>query len=84
MRTILIATVALGAAALASIAPVQAQVTIRAPGVAIDAGQRPYWQEHHEAEWRERRDFREAQFQRREWLRDHCVREWDGREICRR
>src|SRR5471032_2432260 len=84
MRTILLACVAFGAAALASAAPVQAQVTIRAPGVAIEAGPHPYWRDNRDAEWRERSEFREAEFRRHDWLRDHCVRDWSGHEFCRR
>jgi hypothetical protein len=84
MRTILIACMAVGAAALAVASPVNAQVSIRAPGVAIDAGQSPYWRENRDAEWRERREFRESEYRRNEWLRDHCVRDWSGHEYCRR
>jgi hypothetical protein len=85
MRTILIACVALGSAvfASASSAPADAQVVIRAPGIAVESGD-PYWrQRHDEAQWRRREEFREAQHNRREWQRDHCVRDWEGRPYCR-
>ena len=82
MRSILIGCLAVGAAALAVVSPVNAQVSIRAPGVAIDAGPHPYWRG--DAEWRDRREFRESEYRRNEWLRDHCVRDWGGHEYCRR
>src|ERR1700691_118683 len=75
MRTILVAVLALGAAALTSAVPAHAQVSIRAPGVAIDAGPQPYWRDH-DGEWRDRAEFRESEYSRAEWLRDHCVRDW--------
>jgi hypothetical protein len=84
MRTMLIACVAFGAAALVSAAPVQAQVSIRAPGVDIEAGPHAYWRGDHDADWRRRSEFREAEYRRAEWLRDHCVRDWSGHEFCRR
>jgi hypothetical protein len=83
MRTILAACVALGTAGFALASPAHADVTITTPGVAVEGG--PYWRHHHpDAEWRERREFHEAQEQRAEWLRDHCVRDWSGGEYCRR
>jgi hypothetical protein len=83
MRIILGTCMALGAAAFLMASPGQAQVTIRAPGVAIDAGQ-PYWRSHQDVEWQRREEFREAEHRRGEWLRDHCVRDWSGHELCRR
>ncbi len=83
MKMILTAAIALGAATLAMAAPAQAQVTIRAPGVAIDAGPQPYWRQHHAEEWRRHEEFREAQYHRRDWQREHCVRDWDRRAFCR-
>jgi len=81
MRTILAACVALSAAGFALAAPAHADVTISTPGVTGE----PYWRHHHpEAEWRERHEFREAEHSRAEWLRDHCVRDWNGGEYCRR
>ena len=85
MRVGLIACGALAAAVAISVSPpATAQVTVRAPGVAIDAGPQPYWRSHQDAEWRDRHEFRESEFRRNEWLRDHCVRDWSGREYCRR
>lgn len=82
MRTLLLAGIALGAVAGAIISPVQAQVTIHAPGITI--GNDPYWQQHHEdARWRRQEEWREAQYQHKEWQREHCVRDWDGRGYCR-
>ncbi len=84
MRAILIGFLALGAATLASPVPAHAQVSIRGPGVDIETGQGAYWRQHHdEAEWRRRSEFREAEHNRAEWLRDHCVRDWGGHEYCR-
>ena len=84
MRTILLAGLALCAASLASVAPAHAQVSIRGPGVNIETGPNAYWRDRHEeAEWRRRSEWREAQHNRVEWLRDHCVRDWSGHEYCR-
>jgi hypothetical protein len=70
MRTILIACLAFGAAGVGF-----------APGArAAD----PYWQSHHEVQWQERKEFREPEFQKNEWLGDHCIRNWSGKELCRR
>jgi hypothetical protein len=87
MKSILTAVFAAGATLLAGAAPVHAQVSIRAPGVAIEAGPQPYWLQHHddhEAEWRRRSEFREAESRRNDWQREHCVRDWSGRDYCRR
>jgi hypothetical protein len=84
MRIILTACMALGAATFLMASPGQAQVTIRAPGVAIDAGHEPYWRSHNESAWERRSEFHEAEHRRPEWLREHCVREWNGQEVCRR
>jgi hypothetical protein len=83
MRTILTAAVVLGAAALALAPPVQAQVSIRVPGVTVDTGPQPYWRQHHSEEWRGRDEFRDAQQQRPEWQHEHCVRDWHGATFCR-
>ena len=83
MRTMLTAVIALGAATIAMAAPVQAQVSIRTPGVTIDAGPQPYWRQQRADEWRRHEEFREAQYRRRDWQREHCVRDWDGRAYCR-
>jgi hypothetical protein len=83
MRTFLLTCVAFGAlTGIVTSSPVKAQVTIQAPGVTIGAD--PYWQQRHdEARWRRQEEWREAQYQREEWRRDHCVRDWDGRGYCR-
>ena len=82
MRNFLLACVAVGAVTGAAIAPGQAQVVIHAPGISI--GGDPYWQQRHdEARWRRQEEWREAQYQRHEWQRDHCVRDWDGHGYCR-
>jgi hypothetical protein len=81
MRSIIVACLALGAAALTPAAPVHAQVSIRVPGVAIEAGPQPYWR--HDGEWRERREWHEAENRRQDWQREHCVRDWDGHTYCR-
>ena len=82
MRTFLLACVAIGAVTGAVTSPVQAQVTIQAPGVVI--GGDPYWQQRHdEARWRRQEEWREAQYQRDDWRREHCVRDWDGHGYCR-
>jgi hypothetical protein len=83
MRTILAACVALSAIGFAVATPASADVTVRTPGVVVENGG-PYWRGHHEGEWRERREFREHEYQRDAWLRDHCVRDWNGGEYCRR
>ncbi len=83
MRTILAACLALGVSSLVSTVPAQAQVRIQGPGVSVNVGPQPYWREHRDEEWRDRREFREAQHHRVEWQRDHCVRDWSGHEFCR-
>lgn len=77
MRTILAALVAL--TALGSGVPTKADVVVRTDNVPM-----PYWRGQHEGDWQSRREFREQQFQRDAWLRDHCVRDWTGVEYCRR
>jgi hypothetical protein len=44
----------------------------------------PYWRTHHDAEWQSRSELKDAQYHKSEWLRDHCVRDWGGHELCRR
>jgi hypothetical protein len=48
-----------------------------------------YWRRQHnqrerDSEWRRREDFRSEEHRREEWQRDHCVRNWQGQEYCRR
>lgn len=44
----------------------------------------PYWQQHHEVQWQPRTAFPEPEHQQPAWLRDHCIKDWDGHEMCRR
>ena len=44
----------------------------------------PYWRSHHDVEWQERTTFKDPAFGKPEWLREHCIRDWDGHEMCRR
>jgi hypothetical protein len=82
MRTFLLACAAVGAVTAAAISPLQAQVVIHTPGVTV--GGDPYWQQRHDdANWRRQEEWREAQYQRHDWRRDHCVRDWDGHPYCR-
>ena len=54
----------------------------RTPGVTVET---PYWRHHHPDEnWQARQEFRDRQYSREEWLREHCVRDWSGGEYCRR
>ncbi len=69
MRTILTACLALGVASMSLVPVAQAA---------------PYWQEHRESQWQARTEFREPQHQEPAWLREHCIRDWDGHELCRR
>ena len=41
-------------------------------------------QAREEAEWRRRAEYRDPEHSRREWVRAHCVRDWQGKEFCRR
>ena len=83
MRTVLAACVALSALGCAVAAPAQADIVVRTPGVVVDEGS--YWRHHHpNSEWQARREFRDREYRREAWLRDHCVRDWTGHEYCRR
>jgi hypothetical protein len=65
--------------------PAAADVVIQTPGFSVEQGRDvPYWRQRQEDNWRARRDFREEQYQRQAWQRDHCVRDWGGQEFCRR
>jgi hypothetical protein len=70
MRTILVACLALGTAS----------VTFVSTARAAD----PYWRAHKEVEWQNRSEFKEAEHQKPEWMREHCIRDWGGKELCRR
>ena len=78
---------ALLALALISLAPIaQAQIVIQAPPI---PGVRPaypegYWRGEEREGWRRREEYREEEHRREEWQRAHCVRDWQGREFCRR
>ena len=80
MRTLLALCVAVGAASLSVATPARADVTVAVPGVNIET---PYWRGHHSDEWREQREFKESQYNRPDWQRGHCVRDWDGHAYCR-
>jgi hypothetical protein len=69
MRTILAACLVMGAASMSLIPTAQAA---------------PYWQEHHEVQFQPRTAFPEPEHQQAAWLREHCIRDWDGHEMCRR
>ena len=60
MRNLFLACAAFGVASTAVLSPVpvQAQVIVRVPGVAIDTG--PSWRQQHDGEWRDRREFRKV------------------------
>jgi hypothetical protein len=75
MRAFLISLTALGALGAAAAAQAQLSVTV---------GPEPYWRTHSDSEWRARHEYREAEFRRHEWVREHCVRDWGGHEFCRR
>jgi hypothetical protein len=80
MRIALAACVVLGLSGLIGVVPAHAQVVIQTPRV-----ETPYWRQHHpDEEWQARREFRDQQYAREEWQRDHCVRDWSGAEYCRR
>jgi hypothetical protein len=70
MRNILVACLALGSVS----------VGFTSSASAADA----YWQTHHEAAWEGRESFKEPEHQKPEWLGEHCVRTWAGKELCRR
>jgi hypothetical protein len=70
MKTFAIAWLALGAAT----------VGLGSTARAAD----PYWQTHHEVQWQSRSEFKEAEHSKPEWLHEHCIRDWDGKELCRR
>lgn len=69
MRMIMVACLALGAASLGTL-------TARAED--------PYWRTHHDVEWQSRSEFKEPEFKKPEWQREHCIRDWGGKELCRR
>ena len=74
--------------ALLVAAPVvaQAQIVIQAPpipGVVGGPPRGPYWRGEGD-DWRRRAEFRDEEHRRREWRRDHCVRDYRGEEFCRR
>ena len=80
MRTILAACVALSAFGFSVATPAKADITIRTPGVEQES---PYWR-HGYKDWQARRAYREREYQREAWVRDHCVRDWNGEAYCRR
>jgi hypothetical protein len=70
MRTVLVACLALGAASFSLTSPARAED--------------PYWRTHHDVQWQARSEFKEAEHSKPDWLRAHCIRDWDGHEMCRR
>ena len=70
MRKILVGCMALGVGTVGLISAAQAAD--------------PYWRSHREVEWQSRSEFKEAEHGKPEWLREHCIRDWDGHELCRR
>jgi hypothetical protein len=44
----------------------------------------PYWRTHHDVQWQDRSTFKEVEHGKPDWLRAHCIRDWDGHELCRR
>ena len=69
MRTMMMVCLAVGVAGAGLVSPARAED--------------PYWRTHHDVEWRNRTEFREAEHRKPEWLREHCVRDWAGKELCR-
>lgn len=53
-------------------------LTFAAPARADD----PYWRAH--SDWQPRNTFHDKQYQQETWAHDHCVRDWNGGEFCRR
>ena len=90
--------IALAALAFVCVAPLaHAQVVIQTPGIRVVPDQRDprangpreeYWRQRQEnerdSEWRRREEFREQEHRRAEWQREHCVRNWQNQEYCRR
>jgi len=70
MKQILLACMALGVGAMGFVSSAHAED--------------PYWKTHHEVEWQNRSEFKEAEHNKPDWLRGHCIRDWDGHEMCRR
>jgi hypothetical protein len=44
----------------------------------------PYWRAHHEVEWQDRATLKGPDYAKPDWLRGHCIRDWDGKELCRK
>jgi hypothetical protein len=82
MRTILAGCVALSALAFSAAPPAKADIVVRTPGGAVER-ESPYWR-HDYRDWQARREFRDREYRREAWVRDHCVRDWNGGEYCRR
>lgn len=89
---------ALAALAFVCAAPLaHAQIVIQTPGLRVEPERRDqrvaeqreeYWRQRREnereSEWRRREEFREQEHRKVEWQREHCVRNWQGQEYCRR
>jgi hypothetical protein len=70
MRTVLVACLALGIGSLSVISTARAED--------------PYWRTHHEVHWQSRTEFKDPAQSKPDWLRGHCIRDWDGHELCRK
>jgi hypothetical protein len=68
MRTILAACIALSAIGAIAASPARADD--------------PYWRQH--SDWQARATFHGDQYQKDAWAHEHCVRDWQGQEFCRR
>jgi hypothetical protein len=81
MRSLVLAGLTAASCVGAFGSPSHGQITISPPSVVVGD---PYWRQHHDdAQWRRQDEWRETQYQRHEWQRDHCVRDWDGHGYCR-
>ena len=84
MRRILAALAVAGAIGFAASAPASADVVIQTPGFTVEQHPPvPYWRQRQEERWAERQEFRDEQYRHQEWVQNHCVRDWSGREYCR-
>ncbi len=68
MRNILAACIALSALGAIAASPARADD--------------PYWRQH--SDWQTHNAFHGDQYQKETWEHDHCVRDWQNQEYCRR
>ena len=79
-------------AGLAVVLPLaaHAQIVIQTPAVPGVQRVEPndYWRHQREGEreveWQRRDQYREEAQQHQEWVHNHCVRDWQNQEYCRR